>query len=178
MTGGNDSTLLFAKTLVKFVKNICRAYVLIDGVVEAVNNNFTVDIKVQGTTYSNVPTVVLIGTQASIFPVPVVGTKCLVKWRDGNRGLPQIESFDQIDKLYINCVTLVEFNGGTKGGIPLSPNLVDRINKIEQNQNLILNALKGITIPSTPYPFAPIFTAINDLAITTQSEIENIKITQ
>lgn len=175
-----------AKALVKFVKNICRAYVLIDGEVIEVNDNFTVDIKVQGITYSNVPTKVLINAKASIYEVPVLGTKCLVKWRDGNRGLPQIDSFHEIDKNYIVPTSelylkspKIQFNDGDKGGLVLVNDLITRMNKIESNQNDILTALKGIvTIPSTPYPFGVNFASITSLTPTTAAQIQNPNITQ
>lgn len=178
MTMKSNSSLLLAAALIKFVKNVCRAYVTIDGIVTVVNDNYTVDVEVQGVTYSNCPIAVLIGTQASVYPVPVVGTKCLVKWRDGNRALPQIESFDQIEKLYVNCTELVEFNGGENGGIPLTPNLVTQINKVIDNQNQILSTLKSINIAATPFSFAPLFSSINALTDITATLIQNTKITQ
>lgn len=174
----SDSSLLFAKAVTKFVKNILRAYVNLDGVVDVVNENFTVDITVQDIAYTNVPTVVLIGAQASIFAIPVVGTKCLVTFRDGSRSLPQIISFDQVDTWKINCKTLVEFNGGTEGGMVLVKKLVTQMNKIENQQNQILDILKTINVAATPFPFAPLFSGISDLTPTTETQIENTKITQ
>ena len=125
----------FPRALAKMISNFLRAHVLIDGIVTAINDNFTVDVTIQGVTYSNVPTKVLIDSQASIFEIPVVNTACLVKWRDGNRGLPQIDSFDQVDKLLINCTSLVEFNRGKNGGMVLVNPLVTKINALENLLN-------------------------------------------
>lgn len=173
-----DSSLLFAATIEKFVKNILRAYVIVDGVVEEVNDDYTCDVTIQGTLYTSVPIAVLIGDMASFYPIPIVDTTCLITFRDGNRGLPQIIAFDQIDTLKVNCKTLVEFNGGENGGLPLSPNLVTRLNKIEAQQNQILDILKSIDIAATPFPFAPLFSGVNDLTPTKQSDIQSTVITQ
>jgi hypothetical protein len=174
----SDSSLLLQKTLTRFVHNLLRAFVIVDGKVTDVNDDFTCDITVQDVAYTSVPIMVLTGVQASNYPVPVVGTTCLVTFRDGNRGLPQIVAFDQIDTWKINCKTLVEFNGGSNGGMPLSPKLKDQLNKIENQQNQILSILKGINIASTPFSFTPLFTSINPLTPTTQQQIENTKIKQ
>lgn len=140
-----DSSLLFIPVLTKFVKNLLRAHVLIDGKVEAVNDNFTVDISVNGVTYSNVPSKVLIGSQATIFEIPVVGSACLITWRDGSRSLPQVVSFDQVDKYYIQPVNNlyisaknIQFNGGDNGGLVLVNPLVTKINALE---NLVNNLI-------------------------------------
>lgn len=128
--GETTDDFAFPRALSKMIKNFLRAHVLIDGVVTAVNDNFTVDLTIQTITYSNVPTKVLIGSQASIFEIPVVGSACLVKWRDGNRGLPQIDSFDQVDQWLLNPNKTV-FNGGENGGMVLVNPLVTKVNNLE-----------------------------------------------
>lgn len=138
----STSNFGFLEALTKFVQNHLRAHVLIDGIVTVVNDNFTVDITVNDVTYSNVPTKVVIGSQASIYEIPVVNTTCLVKWRDGHRQLPQIDSFDQVDQYYLQPVTNLfisakntVFNGGNNGGLVLVNDLVDRMNLIENAYN-------------------------------------------
>lgn len=175
---GNGDEFALYQALSKFIANHTRAFVTIDGIVTNVNDNFTCDITINQVPYTNVPIVVNIGNQASVYPIPVIGTNCLMTFRDGNRGLPQIISFDQIEKLLINCTELVEFNGGLKGGIPETPSLVERLNLIEINQNAILTALKAINIPSTPFSFSPLFSAIQNLTETTANEIQSTTITQ
>ncbi len=75
----------------------------------------------------------------------------------------------------------VQFMDGTYGGMAKIIELTKKINDLENNQNAILEALKGITvtIPSGggAVPFAPFFAAINDLIPTKQSDIENDLIT-
>lgn len=176
MANGDEFALY--RALSKFLANHTRAFVTIDGVVKEVNDNYTCDVEVNGVLYSNVPIVVNIGNQASIYPIPVIESTCLITFRDGNRGLPQIISFDQVQKLLINCTELVEFNGGLKGGIPETPSLVERLNLIETKVNSILDVLKGITIASTPYPLGLQFTAIQDLTETTADEIQSQVIIQ
>lgn len=182
----NDQTFDFIRAFEQALKNHTRAFVLIDGVVTAVNDNFTVDITVNDVPFTNVPAKVLIGSQANIFEIPVVGSSCLVKWRDGHRNSPQIDSFDQVDTYYIQPVSnlyisaeQIQFNDGSNGGIPLSEKVADQINDIKTQQNEILTILKSIVVPtSTPYPFAPLFSSINDLPPTEQSDIANPDITQ
>lgn len=175
----NENKISFelGRALNKWLKNSLRALVLIDGIVTAVNDNFTCDITIQTVPYTNVPIKVLVGTQASVYPIPVINTKCLVTFRDGNRALPQIVDFDQIDKLYIKT-NLTQFNDGSNGGMVLVNDLVDRLNLIEKQMNTILDTLKGINIAATPFPFAPVFASIHDLQLTTATEIENTLITQ
>ena len=168
----------FLRALNKFIKNHLRAFVLIDGTVTAVNDDYTCDILINQVPFTSVPTKVLVGSQASIYEIPVVGTACLVKWRDGHRNYPQIDSFDQVDKLLINCQTLVQFNGGENGGIPITPDLVTRFNNIEKKQNDILTILKGIIISDTPFDFGALFVAVENLSLTTAEEIQSTVITQ
>lgn len=156
---------------------------LIDGTVTAINDDFTVDVLLQGTTYSSVPTKVLMGSQASIYEVPVLNSACLVKFRDGNRGLPQIDSFDQVDKLLINCQSLVEFNGGDKGGIPLSPNVSQRLNNIENFINTFIPIYNNHThilalTSGTGTAAITVSQETGTLIPTKPSDIENTKITQ
>lgn len=142
-----DSQLSFEfhRALNKMIQNFLRAFVLIDGVVTAVNDDFTCDITIQGVPYTSVPVKVLTGAQASIYEVPVIGTHCLVTFRDGNRALPQISSFDKVDKLYINCESLVEFNGGKNGGMVLVNDLVTKINNLENLVNNLIEKYNGHT---------------------------------
>src|SRR5579859_2541695 len=142
----------FIQALTKFIQNHLRATVLIDGIVTAVNDNFTVDITVSDVTYSQVPTKVLIGSQSSIFEMPVIGTTCLVRWRDNHRGLPQIDSFDKVDGYYIQPVSNLfisakktQFNDGKNGGLVLVNDLVDRMNLIENAYNDLVEKFNSHT---------------------------------
>lgn len=175
---GNDSSFAFLRALQKMLANHTRPLVTIDGVVTVVNDNFTCDITVQDVTYSNVPVKVLIGSQGSIYEVPAVGTACLVKWRDNNRGLPQIDSFDKVDKYYIQPISelyftapKIQFNTGENGGLPITPNLVERLNLLEQafNTHVHLGVTTGIGISGI---------SSTQVTKTTAEEIQNDNITQ
>ena len=175
----------FIRALNKLISNQLRAFVTIDGIVTAVNSDFTCDITINEVVYSSVPIKVLIGSQASIYEVPTLNSHCLVTFRDGNRALPQIVGVDQVDKYYISPVTelfisspKIQFNNGSNGGLVLVNNLVTRMNLIENNQNAILAALKAGNIPSTPFALAPLFVAINPLNDTTAAQIQSTTITQ
>lgn len=186
----STSNFGFLQALTKFVQNHLRAHVLIDGIVTEVNDNFTVDITVNDVAFSNVPTKVVIGSQASIFEIPVVGSICLVKWRDGNRSLPQIDSFNHVDKYYIQPVSnlfisakAIQFNKGDQGGLVLVNDLVDRINLIENAYNnlvtkfnehshiLALSSGTGTAAPTTD-------TETTVLTDTTADDIQSTVITQ
>lgn len=147
-----DSNFSFLRALSKFIDNRLRASVLIDGVVTGVNDDFTVDITVNEVAFTSVPTSVLKGSQATIFEVPVVGSHCLVKWRDAHRGLPQIDSFDQVDKYFIQPVSNLfisakntQFNDGNNGGLVLVNPLVTKINALENLINNLITQYNGHT---------------------------------
>lgn len=194
-----DSTTQFEflQALTKFVQNHMRSSVLIDGLVTAVNDNFTCDITVQDVTFSNVPVKVLIGSQSSIYEVPVVGTTCLVRWRDNHRQLPQIDSFDQVDHYYISVndfdvavkntfkisANLTQFNGGENGGMVLVNDLVDRMNLIENAYNDLVTKFNAhshiLTLTSGTGTAAPTLSPETTvLTDTTADDIQSTVITQ
>lgn len=181
-----DSNLQVEPVFTKFFKNAARAYVLLDGIIEAVNGDFTCDVQIQGVTYSSVPVSVLIDSQANWFQLPLANSACLIMFRDGSRSLPQIIFIDKLDTAYLQpqnnlflSAKKTQFNDGSNGGIPLSQDVTDRLNLIEDNVNEILDILKSIVVPTTvPYPFAPLFASVNDLTPTQPSDIENPDITQ
>lgn len=176
----------FLQAFDKRVANHLRASVLIDGIVTAVNDNFTCDITVQDVPFSQVPIKVLIGSQASIYEVPVVGSTCLIRWRDNHRQLPQIDSFDQVEDYYIEPKTNLfisakktQFNDGSNGGIPLSPNVSDRLNKIENLVNDLIIKYNTHIHPLTTGTSSPTVTQETQTLTPTQpSDIENPDISQ
>lgn len=185
MSGTNSSDLLLIKAFEKFVKNQTRHYVIIDGEVEAYNeDSFTCDVLIQGTTFSGVPIAVLTGEQASFYPIPVIGTSCLITWRDGAKGLPTIVQFDQIDTLKINCQTLVEFNGGENGGMVLVNKLIAKVNAIENLVNNLITLYNEhthiLTLSSGTGTAAPTTSTESGTInpITKASDIESTVITQ
>lgn len=176
MARENDFELASALQLT--IRNMSRGFLTLLGKITDVNDDNTCDIEISGTPFSSVPLCVLLNTQASFYPIPVIGTGCLVTFKDGDITQPQILQVDKISTLKINATVKVEFNGGTLDGMVKVNDLVTQMNKIEENQNKILDVLKSINIPNTPYPFAPLFSAITDLTKTTKQQLENTKITQ
>jgi len=167
----------FKQSFEDAIKTLIRSFSVVDGTIAAINGDNTCDVVVGNQTFYSAPICVLIGSQASIYPIPVEGSNCLICFRDGNFSNPQIIGIDKVDKWLINC-NLVEFNGGNNGGMPVTPNVVERLNLIEIQLNAILNILKAIAIPSTPFDFAPLFATLNDLSETQASNIESTVITQ
>lgn len=175
-----------AVALQKLVRTLTRGNTIVDGVVTLWHEDtFTVDITINGTPYTQVPTNVLVGSQAAVYEVPVLNTKCLVAFRyAGDNQQPQILKFDQVDKLLINCQTLVQFNGGENGGMVLAQQLVNKINNIENLLNdliakfnshthpIIVSTGSGSSTPTTTQETG----LINP--ITQPSDIENTEITQ
>ena len=79
----------------------------------------------------------------------------------------------------LKCDGNIELNGANNKGLVKVKELTDKINAVEDKVNNILSTLKGVSValaPSGTYPFAPIFSAINPLVKTQQTEIENDKI--
>lgn len=77
---------------------------------------------------------------------------------------------------------LFSFNGGTLDGMVKVNSLVTKINALETLVNNILNVLKTTSIPLAPsgtYPFAPLYTALSDIApLTNKAALENTAIKQ
>ena len=71
-------------------------------------------------------------------------------------------------------------NGDIHDGLVKIAPLVSKINALETLVNNILSVLKTTTIPLAPsgtYPFAPLYSALNDITpITSKNELENTKV--
>jgi len=147
-----ENDFILEQGLNKLFKSYLRSFVTIDAVITAVNDNNTCQVSINPTTddangviYNNVPICVLIGSQASIYPIPVIGSHCLISFRDGSISLPQIVAIDQVDTWKINCATLVEFNGGQNGGMVLVNDLVTKLNNIENLLNDLITKFNSHT---------------------------------
>lgn len=181
-----ENEFQLGEALERLIRTMTRGKTIVDGIVTNwYGDTFTVDITVNGTPYTQVPTNVLIGSQASIYEVPVINTKCLVTFRyAGDNQQPQILKFDQVDKLLINCQTLVQFNGGSNGGMVLAPKLVAKVNNLENLVNDFIAKYNTHTHPIIVSSGTGSSTATTTQEtgiispITQQSDIENIKITQ
>lgn len=74
---------------------------------------------------------------------------------------------------------LISFNGGDNGSFIIIQKLVEKLNKVEQQCNILLQKLQGVSValaPTGSYPFLPIFSSVQPLQTTQVSDIENNKI--
>lgn len=113
---------------------------------------FTCEIQV-GTgsdivTYQDVPLKVVIGSRASVVEIPVKGSACIICFRDGNMGRPQLFAVDQTDQLLLNCGQVIA-NEGKLGGLINVEDLVTRLNKVENDINTLKTAFNTwVTVPN------------------------------
>lgn len=168
------------------VNAMTRHFVIVDGVVTAVDPvKFTADVQIggdQGAILFAVPLRVLIGVRGSFIELPVNGTDCLITFRDGNLGRPQMYSCDQIEDLLINPVGNVIFNDGKLGGMVKVMEALGRWNLIEKDINLLKQAFAAwVVVPSDGGGALKTITAdwfAQQLTPTKLSDIENKKIQQ
>lgn len=81
---------------------------------------------------------------------------------------PIIVQFSEVEKIILM--------GGDNKGLVKVVELKNKLNNLENLVNNILTTLKSTTIPLAPsgtYPFLPLYTSLNNLTPTTQSDIEN-----
>lgn len=169
------------------IENVTRYHVVVEGTIQAVDadptnpdSTFTATVNVNGTPHYNVPLKILIGSQAAVLAVPVVGTDCLMGFRDGTLGRPQIIDVDQVATWLITCGTVV-YNGGKLGGMVKLLDLVSRLNLIENAFNAHITEynththISGAQGAPTGNPIIP---SEQDLTPTERTDIENTKITQ
>jgi hypothetical protein len=180
----DNQTANLTDAFLRAIKAVTKYGHICDGIIEAVDETeYTADVKLDidgSPIYYNVPLSVLIGSVGGFVPVPTIGSNCLLTFRDGNKGRPQLLFCDQIDKLLINC-NIVQFNDGQLGGMVEVIKLVEKINNIENLLNGFIalynthvhevTAVSSPTLPTTSVEGG-------SLTPTQRSDIENTKITQ
>jgi len=166
------------------ILTIMRGCQNIEGIVTSVDmQSFTCSVKIGDATFTKVPLRVLINNQASIIEVPKLNTNVLMTFRDGNINRPQILMIHQLDKLLINCETVVEFNKGNLGGMVKAKELQTQSNKDKAILDALLTIINGppITEPGNGAPSA-LQAALRGVLSGKQSGVwtalENTKITQ
>lgn len=181
--------------LERLIKTMNRAKTLVDGVITSVNDDFTCGVNILDVPFSNVPVKVLIGSRASIYELPVVGTACLITFRDGDIQRPQIASVNQVDKYYINVnsmavvvdqatidANLTKFNGGLNHGMVLLIPSLEAFNNLQNDINELKTAFNSwVVVPNDGGGALKAVSstwAATNVPVTTQSQIENTKITQ
>ena len=90
-----------------------------------------------------------------------------------------VSQYSEIEKITIDAKGTIVINDGKNDGFVLVKKLTDKLNAVENQCNTILSTLQSVSValaPSGTFLFAPIFSGINPLVNTQQSEIENDKI--
>jgi len=167
----NEQTANLTDAFYRAIKATTKYSNICDGTIISVDETaYTADVQLEidgEPVYYSVPLSVLIGSVGGFVPVPVIGSDCLITFRDGNKGRPQLLFCNEIDKLLVNC-NLVQFNGGANGGMVEVVKLVDRLNKVEAAINNLQTWAATVSPPYTAQP----------LTHTQRGDIENTKITQ
>lgn len=186
MSNNYDQEAALSSALQRAIKTVTRGCVVVDGVVLSVDETkFTCDVQigtgVDVSTFFDVPLRVLTSNQASIIEIPEPNTPCLIGFRDGNTGNPQMWGVHKALKILVKCDNIV-FNDGTLGGLIVLNDAVSRWNKIEQDINALKTAFSSwIVAPNDGGQALKTATAAwygQPLAITTQTDVENPKIKQ
>lgn len=183
---GYDKTSELSDAMVRAIKAATRGHIIVDGIILTVDETaFTSSVQIGDSTdvaiQYDVPLRVLVSQQASVIEIPKVGTKCIICFRDGNSGRPQILSIHEALKILVNCDNII-FNNGSLGGLVKVEDLVTRLNNIEQD----INSLKNAFTSWTPVPNdggaalkgAASTWSGQQLTPTEKSDIENTKIKQ
>ena len=180
----NEQTANLTDAFYRAIKATTKYSNICDGTIIAVDETaYTADIQLDidgQPVYYAVPLSVLIGSVGGFVTIPVIGSDCLITFRDGNKGRPQLLFCNQIDKLLVNC-NLVQFNGGENGGMVEVLKLVDRLNKVENLLNSFFTLYNSHThvVSSVGAPTAlPVPLETQTLTPTQRGDIENTKITQ
>jgi hypothetical protein len=180
----NEQTANLTDAFYRAIKATTKYSNICDGTIISVDETaYTADVQLNidgDPVYYAVPLSVLIGNVGGFVQVPIIGSDCLLTFRDGNKGRPQLLFVDKIDKLYVNC-NLVEFNGGQLGGMVEVIKLVDRLNKVENlvNNLISLYNLHTHNVTAVGAPTAPTTSLeTNTLTPTQRKDIENTKILQ
>lgn len=144
MNGLTDQEQMLAEQLEGMIKKLHRSNIIVDGVCQNIDPvNFVCDVVVgdsnSSTTYTQVPLKVLIGSQASFIEIPKDQSECIICFRDGNSGRPQMLFIDQVDKLLINCNEVI-FNNGNNGGLIDIVDMVSAFNALQDDVNTLKNA--------------------------------------
>jgi hypothetical protein len=105
---------------------------------------------------------------------PKEGTDCLIAILEGDDATAFM--------LYANEADLIEFNGGSNGGLAITPTLINELNKTNAILQAIVNIINGASIPEPGNGAASALQTALKTAITNKnlgdfSQVENKKIT-
>lgn len=161
---------------------LVRNYVICEGTVRDRDEvAVTVDVALDDTdaVFFGVPLKVLTDDVAPAdLELPTIGAEVLLGFRDGNLQRPQVLVIHQADIRKLKY-QLVEFNGGTLGGLPISSHVSDRINLLENAVNALIQLYNTHTHPVAGATAGPTTMQDTDhLTPTKPADIANPKITQ
>lgn len=171
------------------IRSIMRNCVTVEGTIVAVNDDYTVDVKVGkdevdgGSTFRNVPMMCLPATQASVIQIPALNSDCHISFLDNTLDRPQLVRVDRVERYLIgdsDTPVQVVINGGNLGGLTKVIDVTQRLNLIEQAFNSHLGKYSAHTHPVTGVgsPTGITIPDTDTLTPTTREDIENPKITQ
>lgn len=180
---GNETEL--ANALSRGIKNTMKYSLIVDGIItdtSEAETNFTVSVQLLSDgqpIYFNVPLRVIVNTQGSYVEIPEVSSPCLLCFRDGSAGRPQILFVDKILKLLVNCGTVM-FNGGELGGMAKVIDLTSKLNNLENLVNDLIvkyNAHTHTGVTTGPGSSGPtVAQETETLTLTVRTDIEDTKI--
>lgn len=143
-----------SESLRNMIRTLCRDYTIFEGTVtgdiDETDCTCTVTVGDSQTSvnFSAVPLEILIGSKASVTCIPNLNSSCLLCFRDGDPGRPQLLKVDSVAKVYANPSVLWQFGKGQNGGLVLVNPLVVEENKAQDD----LNTLKDLIAGWTPVP--------------------------
>ena len=137
-----------AESLQRAIRNVMRNSLIVDGIIINTDNaetQYTCDVQLTASdgqpVFTSVPLRVLVGSGASFVEIPELNSECLMCFRDGNSGRPQILMIDKVLKILVNCNEVI-FNGGDLGGMVKVIELTAKLNKVESDLNTIKGAFE------------------------------------
>lgn len=176
-----------ADSLQRAIRNVMRNSLIVDGVIintDSAETQYVCDVQLTASdgqpVFKSVPLRVLIGAGASFVEIPELNSNCLMCFRDGNSGRPQILMIDKVLKILVNCNEVI-FNGGELGGMVKVIELTAKLNKVESDLNTIKAAFETwVPVPGdggTALKTAASIWAGQTITPTEKADIEDTTIT-
>lgn len=145
-----DKEMELQEALLRMIRVASRNHCVIEGVITDFDNEaFTCTVQCgdgeNTIEFSDVSLEVLVGSQASFTLLPVIGSDCLLVFRDGHQDRPQMLKIDQVDIIQANPKTKFIHGTGEDGGLPLSSKVAEEENKAQNDLNTLKDLISGWT---------------------------------
>lgn len=168
------------------VRGLMRDAHVIDGVVKSVDYpgaytcTVTVGDDATQADFGGVTLRVLNTSKGAYVEIPMVGTQCIILFRDGHQGRPQLFACHQADKVLLTS-NLIEVNGGGNGGVINIEQAITEWQGIKDDVNRLKTVFAG-WIPSPGDGGAALKTAAtswagNELPAVNRQALEDTKFT-